>query len=138
MLGSSISGGMVYDTQKKVDDFADGLSSDPSDPSESPTNFTFFNCTNCYELQTTTPTPKPTFELVTVQLTRKQSSFDGESLADGTQYSYKQWNFYEPLDASDLQQKIVQVNPAYLGAVYALAPSESMLFTGLANVVLSL
>ena len=162
MIASGIRSGLVHDDPQKAADAADGESPDPT-LRISPTVMTLFNCTkyaqraieprysqfmpnarvvptedSCFELQNVSPPPKPIFEPVHIALSQTSADFDGKSLSDGTLYQYKLWKHLIPLNPADLGLRITQVNPAYLGAVYAIAPSESLLFVGLANVILSL
>lgn len=42
------------------------------------------------------------------------------------------------MNEADAQLEIVNVNPAYLGAIFTLAPSEKAAFAGLSNVILGM
>lgn len=98
--------------------------------------FTVYNLTNARELQTVTPAPKPHFEAIEIPMTEMTMAFDGYPTAGGDRYLYHEWTKYVPTNAADLDLEIVQVNPAYLGTLAAVAPSESMTFLGLAHNIL--
>ena len=42
------------------------------------------------------------------------------------------------MNEADAQLEIVNVNPAYLGAIFTLAPSEEAAFAGLSDVILGM
>ena len=135
-MGESALPGLVYttvlgkvelDSQAKVEDTMHKWST-------MRTEITFFNLTNGFDLLTTTPAPKPTFSRRVVSFTRRSIQFDGVSDATGSSYGYKELTYFVPDDASDLEMEIVQVNPAYLGAIFASAPAESTLYLGLAHI----
>ena len=139
----SMLGKLTLDTQQKVSDMANGKDLDAlyhDKTTVSDSSFTFWNCTNCLELQeqNSSSSVKPIFQAVTVDFDQINQNFDGYSREDGNVYEYKEWEHYRAREPQDLNKQIVQVNPAYLGAIYALAPSEKMLFVGLAHVILGM
>jgi len=101
---------------------------------------TVFNLTNGKALQGVTPLgaehPKPHLEAVEVEFTQMGKSFDCSSLDDGEKIKYHDWSKWVPTDPSMYDLEFVQVNPAYLGTVGALAASEAMLLVGLSHHIL--
>jgi len=97
---------------------------------------TVFNLTNSKELQTVTPAPKPQFEAIEVEFTQMGKSFNCSVLAGGEQVKAHDWSKWVPSKPEVYDWEIVQVNPAYIGTVGALAPSEKMLQIGLSHNIL--
>jgi len=101
---------------------------------------TVFNLTNGKALQGVTALglehPKPHLEAVEVEFTQMGKSFDCSSLDDGEKIKYHDWSKWVPTDPSMYDLEFVQVNPAYLGTIGALAPSEAMLLVGLSHHIL--
>jgi len=97
---------------------------------------TVFNLTNAKELQTVTPAPKPHFEAIEVEFTQMGRSFNCSVLNGGEQVKAHDWSKWVPSNPDVYDWEIVQVNPAYLGTVGALAPSEKMLQLGLSHNIL--
>jgi len=97
---------------------------------------TVFNLTNGKALQSVTPAPKPHFEAIEVEFTQMGKSFGCSSLDGGEKIKYHDWSKWVPTDPDMYDFKFVQVNPAYLGTIGALAPSESMLLVGLSHHIL--
>ena len=69
-----------------------------------------YNLTNGWELLHQSPTPKPVFQEVTVQITRNTSAFDYTVSDDGESYSYKSFNYFDAIDQADLDLHIVTLN----------------------------
>jgi len=97
---------------------------------------TIFNLTNGKDLQTSNPAPKPHFDAIEVNFTQMSKSFDCSLLEDGEQIKYHDWSKWVPTNPEVYNWEFVQVNPAYLGTVGALAPSEAMLLVGLSHTIL--
>merc|ERR1711920_202496 len=97
---------------------------------------TIFNLTNAKDLQTIDPAPKPHFDAVEVNFTQMSKSFDCSSLEDGEKIKYHDWSKWVPTNPEVYNWEFVQVNPAYLGTIGALAPSEALLLVGLSHTIL--
>jgi hypothetical protein len=133
MLIKGLHDKLTKDTQSKLDEWTD----DPTWGTNTSMSFTVYNLTNAREMQTVTPAPKPHFEAIEVPFTKMVMTFDASSTSGGDRYLYHEVTKYVPTNAADLDLEIVQVNPAYLGTMYAVAPSESIAFLGLAHEILS-
>ena len=135
VLRASIHDALVQDTQSKMDKWLDPQQ-EWTDNISVP--LYFMNLTNGRELLTTTPAPKPHFELVNVTFIERSKFFDGAPSEDGESFLYhEKWEFVAA-NPEDLDMEIVQVNPAYLGAIYQLRPSETAVFGALAPDILGL
>ena len=69
-----------------------------------------YNLTNGWELLHESPTPKLTFQEVTIQIRRNTSAFDYTVSDDGESYSYKSFNHFNAIDPSDLDRPIIAIN----------------------------
>jgi hypothetical protein len=118
-------------------DMSDYLKDEGDRIATASSTITVFNLTNAYAMQTQSPAPKPHFVPIEVAFTERQEKFDGEYIggAHGS-YKYSAFNTWTPANPADLDMQIVQVNPAYLGSIYALAPSEVTLYVGLSHTIL--
>ena len=135
VLRASIHDALVQDTQSKMDTWLDP-EKEWTDNISAP--LYFMNLTNGKALLTTTPAPKPHFELINVTFVERSKFFDGAPSEDGDSYLYhEKWQF-TAADPADLDLEIVQVNPAYLGAIYQLRPSETAVFSTLAPDLLAM
>jgi len=131
MLTSKLQDKLVDDTVEEIAEWCDNWAQNVS------ITLTVFNLTNAKELQTVTPAPKPHFEAVEVNFTQMGKSFNCSSLDEGEKIKYHDWTKWVPTNPDTYNQEFVQVNPAYLGTVGALAPSEAMLMVGLSHSILS-
>merc|ERR1719343_538463 len=131
MLTVKLHDKLVYDSAEEVAGWCD-----PNWAQNVSITLTVFNLTNAKELQTSSPAPKPHFEAIEVDFTQMGKSFNCSSIDNGEKIKYHDWNKWVPTNPEVYNWEFVQVNPAYLGTIGALAPSEAMLLTGLSHSIL--
>lgn len=131
MIKETVSDWTVADTVAKLEE--------ASQRKHEVVTLNFFNLTNGLALQTESPPPKPTFEVVPVRFNYTYERLNSTVLEHGMGYKYVSWSYYDVQSAADAAMEIVQVNPIYIAAMAQFgAPSESVLFAGLASTVLGM
>jgi len=131
MITSGLHELLVKDTPSEIADWCE-----PNKAANVSITLKVFNLTNAHALQTVTPAPKPHFEAIDVEFTQMGTSFNCSLLDEGEKIKSYDWSKWVPTNPDVYSLEFVQVNPAYLGTIGALAPSEAMLLLGLSHNIL--
>lgn len=86
---------------------------------DQPYDYYIYNVTNAKDVQNGS---KPILDEVRVQFTKVEHKYGFET--DGDTYSYRTYNTFTPLVASDWDKEFITINPVYAAAVVAQGASE--------------